>query len=72
MERFVQEIALFAPAVLFNIYFALASIPLGFVLAIFLALGKASANPCRSCTGRHRCRSWNKPLPMTRSSACLS
>ncbi|HEY0034100.1 MAG TPA: ABC transporter permease subunit, partial [Devosia sp.] len=27
------------------VYFALASIPLGFVFAIFLALGKASANP---------------------------
>jgi polar amino acid transport system permease protein len=30
---------------LFNLYFALASIPVGFVLAIFLALGKASSNP---------------------------
>lgn len=45
MERFLQEIALFAPAVVFNLYFALASIPLGFVLAVFLALGKASSNP---------------------------
>lgn len=45
MERFLAEIALFAPAVVFNIYFAAASIPVGFVFAIFLALGKASSNP---------------------------
>jgi polar amino acid transport system permease protein len=45
MERLFAEIALFAPAVVFNVYFALASIPLGFVLAVFLALGKASPNP---------------------------
>src|SRR5690606_33774851 len=45
MERLFQEIALFGPAVAFNIYFAAASIPLGFVFAVFLALGKASANP---------------------------
>lgn len=45
MERLFAEIALFAPAVVFNIYFAVASIPLGFVLAVFLALGKASRNP---------------------------
>lgn len=35
---------LFVPS-LFNLYFALASIPVGFILAIFLALGKASSNP---------------------------
>lgn len=52
MERFLQELAIFAPAVLFNIYFALASIPLGFVLAIFLALGKASHNPLISRLSR--------------------
>ncbi|MDB5613132.1 MAG: transporter permease subunit [Devosia sp.] len=45
MDRFIAELGLFAPAVVFNIYFALASIPLGFVLAVFLALGKASDNP---------------------------
>lgn len=45
MERLLAEIALFAPAAVFNIYFAAASIPIGFVFAIFLALGKASANP---------------------------
>jgi His/Glu/Gln/Arg/opine family amino acid ABC transporter permease subunit len=44
MERFLDEIALFAPAVVYNIYFAAASIPLGFLFAIFLALGKASRN----------------------------
>lgn len=45
MDAFIAEIGLFAPAVVFNLYFAFASIPLGFVLAIFLALGKASPNP---------------------------
>ena len=44
MDRFIAELGLFAPAVAFNIYFALASIPLGFVFAVFLALGKASDN----------------------------
>lgn len=44
MERLWQEFANFAPAAVFNIYFALASIPIGFVLAVFLALGKASRN----------------------------
>lgn len=45
MERFINELGLFAPAVVYNLYFAIASIPLGFVFAVFLALGKASANP---------------------------
>ncbi|UJW87128.1 ABC transporter permease [Devosia sp. SL43] len=52
MERFFQEIALFAPSVVFNIYFAVASIPLGFVAAVFLALGKDSANPLISRLSR--------------------
>lgn len=52
MERFLQEIVLFAPAVVFNIYFAVASIPLGFVMAIFLALGKASDKPLISRLSR--------------------
>ena len=52
MERFFAEIALFAPAVVFNIYFAVASIPLGFVFAVFLALGKASSNPLISRLSR--------------------
>lgn len=38
------EIALFARPALFNLYFAAASIPLGFLLAILVALGKASPN----------------------------
>lgn len=45
MDRFIAELGIFAPAVMFNIYFALASIPIGFVFAVFLALGKASSNP---------------------------
>ena len=45
MERFLAELGLFAPAVVFNIYFAVASIPLGFLFAVLLALGKASPNP---------------------------
>lgn len=45
MQGFFNDLAIMAPAVVFNIYFAAASIPIGFVLAIFLALGKASPNP---------------------------
>ncbi len=45
MQGFLDDLAIMAPAVLFNIYFAAASIPIGFVLAIFLALGKSSSNP---------------------------
>lgn len=45
MGRFIAELGIFAPAVAFNLYFAAASIPLGFVLAVLLALGKASDNP---------------------------
>ena len=52
MDRFFAEIALFAPAVVFNIYFAAASIPLGFVFAVVLALGKASPNPLISRLSR--------------------
>jgi len=52
MDRFFAELALFAPAVVFNIYFAVGSIPLGFVLAVFLALGKASNNPIISRLSR--------------------
>lgn len=40
----LKDIAILARPALFNIYFALASIPIGFVLAIFFALGKASPN----------------------------
>ncbi len=52
MEAFLNDLAIMAPAVLFNIYFAVASIPLGFVLAIFLALGKASDNPLINALSR--------------------
>jgi His/Glu/Gln/Arg/opine family amino acid ABC transporter permease subunit len=37
-----RDIGVLAKPALFNLYFAFASIPAGFVLAIFLALGKAS------------------------------
>jgi polar amino acid transport system permease protein len=46
------DIALLAKPALFNIYFALASIPVGFVLAVFVALGKASRNPLISRISR--------------------
>ena len=52
MDIFLRELAAFTPAVVFNIYFAVASIPIGFVLAIFLALGKASSNPLISRLSR--------------------
>jgi polar amino acid transport system permease protein len=52
MQRILEELAIFAPAALFNIYFAVASIPIGFVLAVFLALGKASRNPVISRLSR--------------------
>lgn len=40
----LADIRLMAVPALFNLYFALAAIPLGFVLAILMALGKASPN----------------------------
>jgi His/Glu/Gln/Arg/opine family amino acid ABC transporter permease subunit len=52
MERFLTELSLFAPAVVFNIYFTVASIPFGFVFAVVLALGKASRNPLISRLSR--------------------
>ena len=39
-----RDIGLLAKPALFNLYFAAASIPLGFVFAIFMALAKASPN----------------------------
>jgi polar amino acid transport system permease protein len=48
----IEEIALLAVPALVNIYFAAAAIPVGFALAIFLALGKASANPVVSGLSR--------------------
>lgn len=38
------DLAILARPTLFNIYFAFASIPIGFVAAVFMALGKASRN----------------------------
>ncbi len=41
---FVQDVVILAKPAMFNVYFALASIPLGFPFAIALALGKNHAN----------------------------
>jgi His/Glu/Gln/Arg/opine family amino acid ABC transporter permease subunit len=48
----LTDLQILAKPALFNIYFAAASIPLGFVLAIFLALGKASPNRLISMLSR--------------------
>jgi His/Glu/Gln/Arg/opine family amino acid ABC transporter permease subunit len=48
----LRDIELFARPVLLNIYFAFASIPVGFGLAIFVALGKASHNRLISSLSR--------------------
>ena len=50
---FLTDLGLLAKPALFNIYFAAASIPIGFVGAVFMALGKASSNPLvsRFCRG---------------------
>ncbi|MEQ1771549.1 MAG: ABC transporter permease subunit [Devosia sp.] len=44
LDPIIADLVELAVPALYNIYFALASIPLGFVLAILLALGKASRN----------------------------
>lgn len=44
LDTILAEIVRMAPAALFNIYFAVAAIPVGFVLAIMFALGKNSPN----------------------------
>ncbi|MHB1103872.1 MAG: ABC transporter permease subunit [Devosia sp.] len=47
MELFapiIADLKILAKPSLFNLYFAFASIPAGFVLAVFMALGKASRN----------------------------
>ena len=44
LETIWNEIGVLALPAVFNIYFAAAAIPVGFVLAIFLALGKGSRN----------------------------
>ena len=48
----LRDIELFARPALLNIYFAFASIPVGFGLAIFVALGKASHNRLISSLSR--------------------
>ena len=45
MNPLLHDIGEFAMPALFNIYFAGAAIPIGFVFAIFFALGKNSTNP---------------------------
>jgi His/Glu/Gln/Arg/opine family amino acid ABC transporter permease subunit len=52
LDAILGDLAMLAKPALFNIYFALASIPLGFLLAIFLALGKASQNKLISSLSR--------------------
>jgi His/Glu/Gln/Arg/opine family amino acid ABC transporter permease subunit len=53
LEAIWADIVIFAGPALFNIYFAVASLPIGFALAILLALGKNSKNPIvsRLCAG---------------------
>lgn len=50
---FLNDIGILAKPALFNIYFAAASIPIGFIGAVFMALGKASPNRVlsRFCSG---------------------
>ena len=45
MDLILREFSLLAKPALFNLYFAAASIPLGFVLAVLMAMGRASSNP---------------------------
>src|SRR5690606_16770580 len=52
MDILLHELSLFAPAVWYNIYFAAAAIPLGFIFAVLLALGKASPSPLVSRLSR--------------------
>ncbi len=49
----LDDLAILARPALFNVYFAFASIPIGFVLAVCMALGKASRNALISnlCAG---------------------
>jgi His/Glu/Gln/Arg/opine family amino acid ABC transporter permease subunit len=52
MDVVLNEIRTFALPAVFNIYFALAAIPVGFVFAIGMALAKASRNPIVSRLAR--------------------
>jgi len=53
MDAFLSDVVTLARPALFNLYFALASIPFGFPFAVLLALGKASGNRIVSglCSG---------------------
>lgn len=44
MDGIIQDLIILAKPALFNLYFALVSIPIGFPLAVLLALAKASPN----------------------------
>jgi polar amino acid transport system permease protein len=44
LDPILRDISLLARPALFNLYFAFASIPVGFVLAVLMALGRASPN----------------------------
>jgi len=44
LDPILRDLGLLAMPAMFNVYFAATSIPVGFVLAIFFALGKASPN----------------------------
>ncbi|MBN9345983.1 MAG: ABC transporter permease subunit [Devosia sp.] len=52
LDTILREVELLAMPALFNIYFAAAAIPVGFIAAIFLALGKGSRNPVVSRLSR--------------------
>lgn len=53
LDAILSDVVVLGRAVLLNIYFAFASIPLGFALAILVALGRASSNKliARLCDG---------------------
>lgn len=51
-SSFMHDVIVLAKPALFNVYFALVSIPIGFPLAIFLALGKGSRNTLYSVFSR--------------------
>ena len=53
LDAVLRDLQLLARPALFNLYFAFAAIPLGFGLAILMALGRASANRwlARFCNG---------------------
>ena len=44
LDAILGDVAVLARASLFNLYFAFASIPVGFALAILVALGRSSSN----------------------------